>query len=81
MNNYFCLGIENELFYDIECPNFDVPPLHYNDEEKFNSLWMKIAKVVLFEGNNNTIKYINSSKTMHEIFEHSGKMQCKINLK
>lgn len=54
---------------------FDAPPLTYNSDENPNdSLWCKVAKVVLTEQGENTLKYIKSYKTIFEILEESGVM-------
>lgn len=59
----------------LECPEFDVPPLIYNDDENpDDSLWVKVAKVVLTEQGVNTLKYIKSYKSMYEKYLDSGHM-------
>jgi hypothetical protein len=59
----------------LECPTFDTPPLTYNiDENKEESLWIKVAQVVLHEHRQNTLKYIRSYKTMHQLYQESGFM-------
>lgn len=50
----------------------------YNDDENpDDSLWVKVAKVVLTEQGNNTLKYIKSFKTMYEKYQDSGNMPFK----